>query len=212
MSRPHASNGPPSPEPSTDGRVVRGQRIRDATLRAMLDLIEAGNLRPTSAQIARRAHVSVRAIFNHFKDVETLRAAAIELQAREEARQLSPPILPELPLKDRIEAYVDQRCKFLETVTPFRRAAIVSEHFSPQVAEGLAGARARTRKQIEEVFDRELRAMPHKERAELLAMLVMTCSWSAWDTLRVTMRLSAAEARDVIAESLRRILGTPRSA
>src|SRR5208282_4786949 len=188
-----------------DGRVARGQKIRDAIIRAMLDLIQAGNLRPTSPEIAKRAHVSLRAVFNHFKDAEGLRAAAFQFQAREEAQQLLTEIPPDRPLRHRIEAYADEQAGLLEAVTPFRRAANVFEPFSPQVGDGLRLSRERTRKRIEEVFGNELASLDSPHKRELVAMLVLACSWPAWDTLRTTLKLSPPQARNVTAALLRRI-------
>ncbi|MGO9603665.1 MAG: TetR/AcrR family transcriptional regulator [Candidatus Binataceae bacterium] len=188
-----------------DGRVARGQKVRDAILRAMLDLIQAGNLRPTSPEIAKQAHVSLRAVFNHFKDAEGLRAAAFQFQAREEAQQLLTQIPPDRPLGDRIEAYADEQAGLLEAVAPFRRAANVFEPFSPEVGEGLRLSRERTRKRIEEVFKNEFASLDSTHRRELLAMLVLACSWPAWDTLRTTLKLSSSQARNATAELLRRI-------
>jgi hypothetical protein len=42
-------------------------------------LIQEGIVRPTIAEVARRAAVSERAVFNHFKNMEALRAAAVTL-------------------------------------------------------------------------------------------------------------------------------------
>ena len=36
---------------------------------ALLDLLEAGEMRPTAAQIAQRAGVSLRSVFQHFESL-----------------------------------------------------------------------------------------------------------------------------------------------
>ena len=51
---------------SQDGRIVRGLRTRQALIQATLDLIQAGDVEPTSAAIATIAGVSSRALFQHF--------------------------------------------------------------------------------------------------------------------------------------------------
>ena len=199
------------PDSRTDGRVARGVRVHDAILRAMLDLIEKGNLAPTSPEIAAHAGVSLRALFNHFKDADSLRAAAIERQALEEAELFVAPIPADRPLEHRIRAYAEQRARFLEGITPYRRAAVAYEHFSPPVAEGLRRARERTRLQVEQVFAPELAALNPKERRKLAAMLVVAGSWPTWDTLRSPLNFSRAEAKAAVTEMLHRILESGRS-
>ena len=46
---------------SQDGRIVRGLRTRQSLIQATLDLIQAGDVEPTSAAIATIAGVSSRA-------------------------------------------------------------------------------------------------------------------------------------------------------
>ena len=59
---------------SQDGRIVRGLRTRQALIQATLDLIQAGDVEPTSAAIATIAGVSSRALFQHFTSLaDTLR-------------------------------------------------------------------------------------------------------------------------------------------
>ena len=190
----------------TDGRVARGQRVRESIVRAMLELFEEGNLRPTTAEIAERADVSLRALFNHFKDNDALIAAAFKLQAEREARFEPIPIPPDRPLDERIAAFAHERAAALEKMTPYRRAANAFEPFSREVSDGLNRARDRTRKQIEQVFAPELDALAAEQRREVLAMLLVACTWPSWNTLRTTMHLNLAQGCAVVTELLHRIL------
>ena len=61
---------------SQDGRIVRGLRTRQSLIQATLDLIQAGDVEPTSAAIATIAGVSSRALFQHFTSLAELYAAA----------------------------------------------------------------------------------------------------------------------------------------
>ena len=58
-----------------DGRTARARRTREAIVDATLALLDAGNLRPSADEIAERAGVSPRSIFQHFGDRETLQRA-----------------------------------------------------------------------------------------------------------------------------------------
>src|SRR5678815_218673 len=64
---------------SQDGRIVRGLRTRQSLIQATLDLIQAGDVEPTSAAIATIAGVSSRALFQHFTSLADLYAAAFDL-------------------------------------------------------------------------------------------------------------------------------------
>src|SRR3989304_5263636 len=59
-----------------DGRSARAARTRDAVVEALLTLIEEGDLRPTAQRVAEHARVSLRSVFQHFRDLESLFAAA----------------------------------------------------------------------------------------------------------------------------------------
>jgi len=193
-------------ESRVDGRVLRGQRIRGALLRAMFDLMKEGNLRPNPQEIARRAGTSERVVYSHFRDVEGVRAAAVALQAQEEARLPLRPISPALPLEDRIRAYTLQQTRVFEVIAPFRRAANVFEPFSPKIAEGIRRARERTHARIEEVFQQELAGLEPTPRRRLRAKLIVVCTWPSWETLRTVLGLSTNQAREVMADLLRDIL------
>src|SRR5687768_11876679 len=66
-----------SPEPKLDGRKARSQRSREAVVQAVLAFVREGKPRPSATQIARRAKVSRRVVFNQFKDMERLRAICL---------------------------------------------------------------------------------------------------------------------------------------
>lgn len=195
-----------------DGRVARGLRVREAIVRAMLDLFEEGNLRPTMAEIARRARVSLRALFNHFKDNEALISEAFRHQEEREHSRPAIKVDPDRPLDEKIEAYAEQQSAFLEAVTPYRRSAIASEPFSREVSEGLSRARDRTRRRLEEVFAPELAPLETADRRKLVAMLMVASSWPSWETLRASLQLTALQARDTMKALLRCILLAPSAA
>ncbi|MSP63948.1 MAG: TetR/AcrR family transcriptional regulator [Myxococcales bacterium] len=182
--------------PSTDGRLVRGERARAAVVDALLALIEEGDLQPTGPRIAERAGVSLRLVFHHFHDLEDLFAACA-------ARRMER-ILPTLrfvpadgPLGDRLTAFVGERTRMLEQVAPVRRAALLREPFSLEVATRLEQVRSWKRAEVERVFAQELDADP-EGRAEISAALALAASFSAWESLRVHQGLTLDAARAVM--------------
>src|SRR5260370_12035000 len=88
-----------------DGRIVRGLRTRQALIQATLDLIQAGDVEPTSAAIATIAGVSSRALFQHFTSLADLYAAAFDLSVGP-AFDLTRPLHAAAPLTNRIELLV----------------------------------------------------------------------------------------------------------
>src|SRR6186713_1613579 len=90
---------------SQDGRIVRGLRTRQALIQATLDLIQAGDVEPTSAAIATIASVSSRALFHHFTPPEVFSpAASAPPDTRPSPRP--PPMEVAAPFSTRIAARV----------------------------------------------------------------------------------------------------------
>jgi TetR/AcrR family transcriptional regulator of autoinduction and epiphytic fitness len=170
-------------EKARDGRTVRAERTRRALVDALLSLLDEGMLRPTAEQIAARAGVSERSLFQHFSDREQL----FEAVARQQYERVLPtmqPIDASLSLTERIDALVDQRARLYELSKGVRRAALLLEPDSGAVARWLATARKAGAADVERVFRSELQATPENERAVLRAALVSASAWTAWESYR----------------------------
>lgn len=189
-----------------DGRTARAVRTREAIVDACIDLVNAGDLRPTAPRIAERAGVSVRSIFQHFDDLETLFGAVGE---RVVARlgQVIVPIDADAPLSERLDAFVEQRATVNESLTPIRRAAFIHASNSEVVREQFSAGHRFLRAEVEAVFAAEL-AMCGVGRDAVLDTLVIAASWSAWDLLRSlegrSVTATADALRQVVAEALSR--------
>jgi AcrR family transcriptional regulator len=188
-----------------DGRTARSERTRAAVVEALLGLIDEGDLRPTAARIAERAGVSLRSVFQHFEDLELLYANAADRQLQR-VIALTKLVSREGPLAGRIATFTEQRARLLEAISPVRRSALLSEPFSPAIAKRLRWARRRGRLEVERVFRIELERRPAAERRELTEALTAASSWSAWEALRAHQGLTPAQARKVMARTLRALL------
>jgi AcrR family transcriptional regulator len=189
------------PSEQRDGRTVRAERTRQALVEALLGLLDEGEPRPTAAEIAARAGVSERSVFQHFPDREAL----LEAVAREQYQRVVPTLVPvdsSLPLGDRIEQFVQQRSRMYEQISGIRRAGMLIEHESTSVAGWLATVRQAKAAEVERVFLRELDAAPPDDRDALRAALAMVCSWTAWDSWRTHQKLSVARARAALKAAL----------
>jgi AcrR family transcriptional regulator len=187
-----------------DGRAARALRTRNRVVDALLDLIDEGSLRPPAADVARRAGVSLRSVYQHFDDLETLFQVAGERHHQRFAH-LEP--LPDLPaeLGPRIAAFVAHRARWMEAVGPMARAAALQAPFSPGIAARQTAGRARLRDSLAAAFAPELRASA--EPARLRDAVEVASSWAAWDHLRSAMGLAPAEAARAVELTLRGLLG-----
>lgn len=149
--------------------------------------------------------MSLRSIFQHFSDLEALFAAA----AARELERLSALVGP-LPtassLDDRLDAFVAQRARVLEAVTPVRRASFLQEPRSAQLRASRVRLLALARGEVEKVFGAELDPRPRADRVELLDALDAASSWQTWEALRAHQGLSPTRARRVMRRVLSALL------
>ena len=197
----------PAPEPAAgriDGRTARAERTRTAIVDAHVALILAGDLRPTAERIADHAGVSLRALWGHFADMETLFAAsgARVLALQDAAYQ---PIDATSPLPARIEEYCAQRARLLEQLAPAARAAQLKEPFSPALRGYRTSYLDRARDELNALFAAELDAAG-PGRTELLTALVALSMWPTWATLRDDLGLDVTAARAALARMVGALL------
>lgn len=192
-----------------DGRTARAQRTRDAIVDACVALVAGGDVRPTAPRIAEEAGVSVRSVFQHFDDLETLFTMVAE-RAIVDIAQLVRPVDPTLPFDERLEEFVAQRARVLEAMTPIRRAAAVHAPVSPAIRERVQAGHDFFRGQLAEVFAPELALVAGDRRDQVLDMLDVTATWSSWDVLRTLDGRNHAEAAAVMTALLRLVLGMGR--
>lgn len=192
-----------------DGRTVRAERTRQAVVDSLLALLDERHLRPTATQIAERAGVSERSVFQHFPDREAL----FEAVARHQYERVLPTLRPidgSLPVPERIEQFTEQRAQLYELIGGVRRAALLIEHESSSVAGWLAAARKAKAAEVERVFGPELDALPAGEREPRRAALVALCAWPSWESWRTHQRLGVARARGAMAAGIAALLGPQR--
>jgi TetR/AcrR family transcriptional regulator of autoinduction and epiphytic fitness len=192
------------PASDVDGRVRRGARNRDALVDALLGLLEDGIPKPTAREIAERAGVSLRTVFAHFDDVESL-YAAIAARQRDRFAPLFDPLVAVGSQEDRIETVVERRVELFEQIAPVRRASLLLAPDSPELTKRLGEASRALRDQLSVCFEAEL-ASAGRGRGDLLAALDVVTSWETWDGLRRGQGLSVAAARRVLRLLVDRIL------
>ncbi|MEA2365354.1 MAG: TetR/AcrR family transcriptional regulator, regulator of autoinduction and epiphytic fitness [Thermoleophilaceae bacterium] len=194
------------PEETKDGRTIRAERTRQALEDALLALLHEGDVRPTAERIAARAGVSERSLFQHFADREEL-YQAVAVKQFERIIPTLRPIDASRPLPERIDAFVDQRARLLETVTPVRRGALLLEPDSEVVSLWLAKARKAKVAETARVFAAEIERAPEHDRSALGAALGAVSAWSFWESLRAHQQLSVDASRAAMREAIAALLG-----
>ena len=144
---------------SVDGRTARALRTREAIVDACIALVDEGVLSPTAPRIAERAGVSVRSVFQHFDDLETLFAMVAERVVGQFGSLLTP-IDPTCRWTSGSSGSSSERRALLEAMTPIRRAAAVHAPFSPEIQSRLQAGHDFLRAELTTVFAKELASVP----------------------------------------------------
>jgi TetR/AcrR family transcriptional regulator of autoinduction and epiphytic fitness len=189
-----------------DGRVARSHRTRAAIVEALVSLLEEGNPQPTVEEIAVRASVAPRTVFQHYADREAL-FAAVSAHREAHLQLLMGTIDAAAPLSERIEQIVAQRSRFFEWIASVRRGALLMEPFSESVHEALDGFRAAKRQELTRVFATEIVGCSEHERAALVAALGVAGSWATWDALRTQQGLDVEASCAALTLTLQALLG-----
>ena len=188
-----------------DGRTERSRKTRDAVVTAFISLIDKGNVRPTAKQVSEEAGVSLRSVFQHFADLESLLAEAADRQVAR-LRHVFVRIPADLPFAERLERFAAARASVLEEITPVRRAALLQAPFSAEVSRRLKWVRDLNRDEAERLFASELISLGTAERALAAPALHAAAEWDNWETLRHHEGLSPGDAKQVMSHTVRALL------
>lgn len=195
---PDAPEGEPAAQ---DGRLSRSARTRAAVVDALLDLNAQGNLRPTARDIATAAGVSLRTLYVHFDDLESLFLAASARHIERLGAEL-PAMVDEGPLPRRLEAFVGRRAFLHERGAGVRRAAEVHEPFSPALQKVMRRGRRLLRLEVEHCFRAELATCDEAGARQLATAVDLAGSSATWATLRDHQGLTVEESVEQIRQML----------
>jgi AcrR family transcriptional regulator len=175
----------------TDGRNRRAAETRRKIIAAAKAMISETSVAPTVVGVAKRADVSVRSVFQHFHDVESLFVTVMDsIQA-----DLATPEMPSAsrPLEARIDDVVKAFAELFDKVVPLRVAAgQFVDH--PALVERSQQARNELRAATFEVFAPEFAALSEQAREELADAIGAALSLDAWIVLRRRDGLSLERA------------------
>lgn len=171
-----------------DGRRERSAESRRRILAATIALVDRGQPQPTAEQIAAEARVSLRSVFRHFEDMESL-----QLEIANEVNRLIAPTVnrpyattawPEV-----LDEVIERRSELFDRVMPFKSAMDGYRHRSRAVAAQLRRLNALQR----DLLAARLPARVRDDRV-LFEALMLTLSIETWTRLREQQGLSPAEA------------------
>ncbi|HEV7525601.1 MAG TPA: TetR/AcrR family transcriptional regulator, partial [Acidimicrobiia bacterium] len=164
---------------SPDGRSARSTKTRNAIADALLDLLAAGELRPTAREIAAGASVSVRSVYVHFDDLEDLFCVAAQRHFTRIAPMLAPAPATGA-VAERAHALVLQRTRLYAQTGAIGRATRLHAELSPTLARIVREAHALSRADLERMFAPELHDLSKTRRAHLVAVLDVLAGPEAW--------------------------------
>lgn len=185
---------------------MRSARTRRAIVDALRSLHHEGDLRPTAPRVAERAGVSVRTVWQHFEDLETLLVEAGQRDL-EIASTYLVPIDPALPLDRRIETFVAARTQMFEDMAPPWRAARLQAPFSAQLRSNRDVLMQLARQELEQIFAAEVAAAA--DAATFLDALLVASGWATWESLRTDIGLDVDAAKRALTLWLTALCSTP---
>jgi AcrR family transcriptional regulator len=171
----------------TDGRTARAERTRTAIVDALLGLLEEGELLPTAHRIAERAGISLRLIYHHFGDLESL-FRAVSARQLDRMQDLLVPVDTSNPFDRRVADLVLKRISIHERMSAIRRAAMLQEPFSAHLTCAREQSTACERHEVEAVFAPELEPVAAPQHEVAITAIMAALTWGAWNELDVAGR------------------------
>lgn len=167
-------------ETPVDGRVARSERTREAIAEALLALLEEGVKRPRALEIAKRADVAVRTVFQHFDDMESLYAEILRRQSERIAPFLAP-LDPHRSTADKVRTLVEMRDNMYALAAPLRHGMLQVEAAakSQTFIIALQELRRAMTQQIQQGFVKELHL--YTDPFDVLPRIEAVTSFEMWD-------------------------------
>lgn len=191
--------------PRVDGRNLRAESTRRKIIHGARALVEEQGRLPKVADVARRSDVSVRSVFQHYQDVETLFIAVVDAISDDLENTLQD-MDDSGPLEDRVRRLTEQQSNLYERMTP---AVLAGRQLNPPPAalvERGENRRATLQRRLESTFRGELGCLDPTARQEILEGLQAVAGWDCWIALRQRQGLEQAQATTTMARLILAVL------
>ena len=178
----------------SDGRNRRAAETRRKIIAAAKAMIAETSTAPTVVAVAKRADVSVRSVFQHFGDVESLFVTVVD-SVRDDL-VVPPPTPSNRPLDARITSVVENLAQVFDKIVPLRVAAGQFVNH-PALTERAKVSKQELRDATQEAFAPEFATLSEQAKEELLDAIGAALSLEAWIVLRRRDGLSYERATAV---------------
>ena len=187
----------------SDGRNRRAAETRRKIIAAAKEMIAETSTAPTVVAVAKRADVSVRSVFQHFGDVESLFVTVVDSVRGDIV--VPPPTSSSQPLSGRIATVVENLAQIFDRIVPLRVAAgQFANH--PALIERSLASKNELRQATFEVFEPEFAMLSEPAREELADAIGAALSLDAWIVLRRRDGMSFERATSVWRRTLTSLL------
>ncbi len=165
-------------EPVSDGRRARSQASRAKIIQAMMDLIVAGDMNPSTAKIAEHAGVGLRSIFRHFEDKDAIyrEIDAILVKAYQ-------PIM-DAPYKsdawqEQLMEMIERRSEISEAIAPYRVSTNAARKQSKFLRDSYRRLHEMEKGRLNAILPKDMQTDTANGRAIMVAV-----SFDTWRLLR----------------------------
>lgn len=187
-------------EEKADGRRERSSRSREQIVRALIELIRAGEMSPAAARVAEKANVGLRTVFRHFEEMDSLN--------REISGIVEAEILPmvEKPFEGatwrlQLDELLERRADIYERIMPLKIAGSLQRFRSAFLMEDYNRFLRMEREGLKRVLPSAI-----QKDAILFSAIELATGFQAWRRLRHDQRLSPKEALRVLAFTIERLV------
>jgi AcrR family transcriptional regulator len=193
------------PSSSPDGRRLRSERTKQSIMDAYIDLLREKPEIPTAAQIAARAGISTRSIFERFVDLKGLSLATLDYAfAMGEAQALVRNVDGDRPT--RLKSHVETRAQTCERWLPVWRVVVANQAKLDELRDRVRFIRQAIVKRMELMYRPELAVLSAEERRDLLIALESLIDFESWGRMRELHGLSFDDACSVWIRMIDRML------
>ena len=201
-------SGPGPVEPKVerlDGRRQRSERTKQVIMDAYIALLRESPEIPTASQIAQRAGLSTRSIFERFDDLQTLSLATVDYAfALGEAQAVMRNV--DGDRVTRLRSHVDMRAGTCERWLPLWRVVVANQAKLGELKARIRFIRHAVVKRMELMYGPELSTLGEGERRDLLIALEALIDFESWGRMREGHGLSVEEASAVWVRMIDRML------
>jgi AcrR family transcriptional regulator len=201
-------SGPGSADPKVerlDGRRQRSERTRQVIMDSYIALLRESPEIPTAAQIAGRAGLSTRSIFERFDDLQSLSLATVDHAfTLGEAEAVVRNVDGDRAI--RLRSHVETRATTCERWLPLWRVVVANQGKLGDLKDRIRFIRLAVVKRLELMYRPELSTLGDSERRDLLIALEALIDFESWGRMREDHGLTVEEASGVWVRMIDRML------